>query len=62
MARLFALLSPFAGNDTAWMYVSEDKQEAIVFYFRVLAEASAPLITLKFGGISGRYSVSNGGI
>ncbi|MCC4044223.1 alpha-galactosidase [Enterococcus gallinarum] len=46
------LLSPFAGNDTAWMYVSEDKQEAIVFYFRVLAEASAPLITLKLAGLA----------
>ena len=46
------LLSPFVGNDTAWMYVSEDKQEAIVFYFRVLAEASAPLITLKLEGLA----------
>ena len=34
------------------MYVSEDKQEAIVFYFRVLAEASAPLITLKLAGLA----------
>ncbi|WP_291292535.1 alpha-galactosidase [Enterococcus sp.] len=45
------LLSPFEGNDTAWMYVSEDKQEAIVFYFRVLTEASAPLVTLKLAGL-----------
>lgn len=45
------LLSPFEGNDTAWMFVSEDKQEAIVFYFRVLAEASAPFVTLKLAGL-----------
>ena len=55
------LLSPFAGNDTAWMYVSEDKQEAIVFYFRVLAEASAPLITLKLAGLAADTVYQMGG-
>lgn len=55
------LLSPFAGNDTAWMYVSEDKQEAIVFYFRILAEASAPLITLKLAGLAADTVYQMGG-
>lgn len=35
---LYRLKSPFEGNETAWMFVSEDKTEAVVFYFRVLAE------------------------
>ncbi|OTN75812.1 hypothetical protein A5886_000888 [Enterococcus sp. 8G7_MSG3316] len=46
------LLSPFDGNDTAWMYISKDQSEALVFYFRVLAEASAPFVTLKLQGLA----------
>ena len=49
--RFVRLLSPFEGNDTAWMYISQDRSEAMVFYFRVLAEASAPLVTLKLQGL-----------
>lgn len=45
------LLSPFEGNDTAWMYIAKDRSEALVFYFRVLTEASAPLVTLKLQGL-----------
>ncbi|KAF1301987.1 alpha-galactosidase [Candidatus Enterococcus willemsii] len=47
----YRLESPFEGNDTAWMFVSEDQSEAMVFYFRVLAEASHPLVTLKLAGL-----------
>jgi alpha-galactosidase len=38
---LYRLKSPFEGNETAWMFVSENKQEAIVFYFRVLAQPNS---------------------
>ncbi|MBP7086142.1 MAG: alpha-galactosidase, partial [Enterococcus sp.] len=41
------LKSPYEENEVAWMFVSKDKKEAIVFYFRVLVEASAPYVTLK---------------
>lgn len=34
---MYRLLSPFEGNETAWMYVSTDKSEAYISYFRVLA-------------------------
>jgi alpha-galactosidase len=46
LGRFVRLLSPYEGNDAAWLYVSQDKKEAIVFYFRVLDEASAPLVSL----------------
>ncbi|MDQ6422807.1 alpha-galactosidase [Paenibacillus sp. LHD-117] len=39
----YRLLSPFEGNDTAWMYVSKDKSEAAVVFVSVLQEANPPL-------------------
>ncbi|GFZ31524.1 alpha-galactosidase [Clostridium zeae] len=50
---MFRLISPFEGkgNETAWMYVSEDKSEAVVAYFRILAEADAPVRKLKLIGL-----------
>lgn len=48
----YRLLSPFEGNEAAWMTVSEDKQEFVVFYYRVLAEANAPFSNLKLIGLN----------
>ena len=50
--NFYRLESPFEGNDTAWMFVSKDQTEAMVFYFRVLAEAAHPLVTLKLAGLA----------
>ncbi|MFC4766188.1 alpha-galactosidase [Effusibacillus consociatus] len=50
--EFYRLLSPFEGNETAWMFVSEDKREAFVAYFRVLAEANAPFATIKLKGLN----------
>ena len=50
--QFIRLKNPFEENDTAWMFVSENQSEALVFYFRVLAEASAPLVTLKLAGLA----------
>ncbi|MFU1798410.1 alpha-galactosidase [Paenibacillus azoreducens] len=47
----YRLLSPFEGNETAWMFVTEDQSEAVVFYFRVLSESNAPLSRLKLKGL-----------
>ncbi|MGG3917080.1 alpha-galactosidase [Parageobacillus thermoglucosidasius] len=47
----YRILSPFEGNETAWMFVSEDKSEAFVAYFRVLAEANAPLSFIRLKGL-----------
>ena len=48
---LYRLLSPFEGDEAAWMYVSEDRSEAVVFHFRVLAEANGPLGRLRLKGL-----------
>ncbi|WP_028558990.1 alpha-galactosidase [Paenibacillus pinihumi] len=48
----YRLLSPFEGNDTAWVIVSEDQTEAVAFYFRVLAEPNAPLKRLRLQGLN----------
>lgn len=49
---MYRLMSPFEGNETAWMVVSEDKSEAFVAYFRVLAVPNPPLDRLKLRGLN----------
>lgn len=49
---MYRLKSPFTGNETAWMVVSEDKKKAVVFYFRVLAEPNAPQRRLQLRGLN----------
>ena len=56
---MYRLLSPFEGNETAWMIVSEDKTQALVAYFRVLAEPNAPLKTLRLKGLNPALRLSN---
>lgn len=48
---LYRLQSPFEGNETSWMFVSPDKNEALLFYFRVLAEPNGPLRSVKLEGL-----------
>jgi alpha-galactosidase len=59
----YRLRSPFEGNDTAWMMVAEDGSEAFAAYFRVLAEANAPLDWLRFKGLDphAKYCVADNG-
>ena len=47
----FRLLSPFEGNETAWMFISSDKREAVVFYFQVLARANTHAKILYLRGL-----------
>ncbi len=48
---LYRLMSPFEGNETAWITVSEDKREALAAYFRVLAVPNGPISRLKLRGL-----------
>lgn len=48
---MYRLLSPFEGNETSWMFVSEDRREALLFYFHVLAEPNGPLKRVKLEGL-----------
>ncbi|WP_336781676.1 alpha-galactosidase [Paenibacillus illinoisensis] len=52
---LFRLRSPFQGNETSWMFVSEDRCEAIVFYFQVLAKPNPATDVLQLRGLDHSY-------
>ncbi len=45
---MYRLKSPFEGNDTAWMFVSEDGNDIFAAYFRVLCEVNAGITRMKF--------------
>ncbi|HHX12907.1 MAG TPA: alpha-galactosidase, partial [Clostridiales bacterium] len=53
---LYRLESPFEGNDTSLIYVSEDKKEAVVFLYRVLSIPNAPLGRTKLMGLNPSYN------
>lgn len=48
---LYRLLSPFAGMDTALMYVSENQEKAVVFNFKTLATPNPPFLRVKLRGL-----------
>lgn len=51
----YRLLSPFKGNHTAWMFVSKDKKEAVVFFYRVLNTPNDALYRFRLEGLCREY-------
>ncbi|MFW6389908.1 MAG: alpha-galactosidase, partial [Halanaerobiales bacterium] len=50
--KFYRLMSPFKdNNDTAWMVVSENKDEAFVGYYKVLSEPNSYYHNLKLKGL-----------
>ena len=47
----YRLESPFEGNTAAWMAVSEDGQEALVGYYRILQPVNGPYRRLRLEGL-----------
>lgn len=47
----YRILSPFETNFASWIFVSEDKNEAIAFYFSKTVEAASPLHQVKLTGL-----------
>lgn len=47
----YRLKSPFEGNETVWMSVSEDKKTAIVGWYRVLNGVNMPYTRVKLEGL-----------
>ena len=47
----YRLLSPFAGNRTAWMSVSEDKREAMVTHVHTLGQPNPKDVLLRLRGL-----------
>lgn len=59
----YRLLAPFNGNETAWMVVSKDKQEALVGWYKILATPNPRKNqTLKLTGLNPyeKYSLNMG--
>lgn len=48
----YRILSPFEGNETAWIYVNEDKTEAVAFLYSVLAKPHTPYKKVKLAGLN----------
>ncbi|MBQ8556656.1 MAG: alpha-galactosidase [Clostridia bacterium] len=57
------LLSPYEGNDTAWITVSKDKNEAVFMFTRALAKSFAypPLVRLRGLDAQKAYTVAETG-
>ncbi len=47
----YRILSPFEGNEAAWIFVTNDKTEAVAFYFKVLAQPNPPLRRIRLKGL-----------
>ncbi len=47
----YRLLSPFEGNFTAWMVVSEDKKQALIAYFKLLNDVNREYRRLQLQGL-----------
>ncbi|WP_223292429.1 alpha-galactosidase [Salipaludibacillus neizhouensis] len=50
--EFYRLKNPFEGNDTSWMFVSEDQQEAIIAYVQVLADPAPAFSVIKLKGLA----------
>jgi len=48
---LYRLKSPFEENESAWMFVSEDQMEALVYAFQVMAIPNGPQRILRLDGL-----------
>ncbi|WP_199621209.1 alpha-galactosidase [Paenibacillus alkalitolerans] len=49
---LYRLLSPFEGNEAAWMIVSDNRSEAIVFYCKVLEQPNSGFRSVRLQGLN----------
>ncbi|KRE57680.1 alpha-galactosidase [Paenibacillus sp. Soil750] len=54
--EFYRLINPFEQASAAWMFVSEDKKEALVAFFQVLSEPNAPLRKLRLKGLAPEYN------
>jgi alpha-galactosidase len=56
--KFYRLLNPFEGNETAWIYVNEDKSKAVLFYFKKMAGCHEPFKILKLKGLDPKRKYS----
>jgi len=51
LGDMYRLQSPFEGNIAAWMFVSADKREAVLFTFRLLAKPNEKRLRMRLAGL-----------
>lgn len=49
--NFYRILSPFESNEASWIFVDEEKNEAIYFYYMVLNSPQKPNKRIKFVGL-----------
>ncbi len=49
---MYRLISPFEDRSASYMYVSDDKEKAVVFYFNKLAKPNSEIRRLKLKGLN----------
>lgn len=52
----YRILSPFEGNETAWMVVSQDKKKAVAAFYQRLNKVNAFWLRFKLRGLSPDWS------
>lgn len=55
----YRLKSPFEGNETVWMVVSEDRKTALVGYYRILNGVNMPYSRVRLQGLCGDFLYEN---
>ena len=58
---LYRLRSPFQGSDAAWMVVSAQGDEAVVFYFNTHVPPHAPVDRLRLAGLDAQAAYADDG-
>lgn len=61
---LYRLLDAFTSNQVAWMYISADAAEAVVFAYKVLGQAQEPFLNLRLQGLDAQadYQTDDGSV
>lgn len=59
--EFYRILSPFDGNETAWIYVTENKREAVAFYFKGLEVPNTFPKKIRFKGLNPEYTYTIAG-
>lgn len=54
--EFYRILSPFEGSETSWIYVTEDKSEAVAFYFKGLEVPNMFPKKLRLKGLNPEYT------